>query len=210
MLTVLATAARTIPKRYISLSTQRLPTLNMSTISAVITHDHREIEDYYKQILTAEDEDAKTRYQNQFTWELARHSLGEELVIYPLMEKVVPGGQAMAQKDRAEHQKVKEQLNLFQGMKASNPEFEPTLRALMSNLSEHIKEEEHDDLPKLEEHISREDSASVAKEFQRTKKFVPTRSHPSAPDKPPFETVVGLMTAPMDKLQDMFRKFPKD
>jgi hypothetical protein len=44
----------------------------------------------------------------------------------------------------------------------------------------------------------------------RTKKFVPTHSHPNAPDKPPFETVVGLMTAPLDKLQDVFKKFPKD
>jgi hypothetical protein len=38
--------------------------------------------------------------------------------------------------------------------------------------------------------------------------FTPTRSHPSAPNKPPFETVVGLMTAPIDKLRDMFTKFP--
>jgi len=37
-----------------------------------------------------------------------------------------------------------------------------------------------------------------------------TRSHPSAPDKPPFETVLGLMTAPLDKLGDMLRKFPKE
>lgn len=35
------------------------------------------------------------------------------------------------------------------------------------------------------------------------------RSHPSAPDKPPFETVVGLMTAPVDKLINLFNKFPK-
>lgn len=34
------------------------------------------------------------------------------------------------------------------------------------------------------------------------------RSHPSAPNKPPFETLAGLMSAPMDKLKDMFSKFP--
>ena len=32
--------------------------------------------------------------------------------------------------------------------------------------------------------------------------------HPSAPDKPPFETIVGLMSAPIDKVMDMFAKFP--
>ena len=36
------------------------------------------------------------------------------------------------------------------------------------------------------------------------------RAHPSAPNKPPFETIVGLMTAPLDKLLDAFAKFPTE
>jgi hypothetical protein len=43
----------------------------------------------------------------------------------------------------------------------------------------------------------------------RTKAFVPSRSHSSAPNKPPL-TVAGLTAAPMDRLADMFRKFPDD
>lgn len=40
--------------------------------------------------------------------------------------------------------------------------------------------------------------------------FTPTRAHPSAPNKPPFETVVGLLTAPIDRLRDLlFTKFPE-
>ena len=57
----------------------------------------------------------------------------------------------------------------------------------MDDLSTHMTEEEQDDLPSLEKAIASsasEDSADMAKSFQRTKKFVPTRSHPSAPDKP--------------------------
>jgi hypothetical protein len=69
-------------------------------------------------------------------------------------------------------------------MKPSDPDFDFTIETLFNELREHIKEEEQDDLPKLEEVLSREDSKSLASEFERTKKFVPTRSHPSAPDKP--------------------------
>jgi hypothetical protein len=86
----------------------------------------------------------------------------------------------------------------------------PTLQSLWADLERHIKEEEEDDLPRLEEAYYASGSDELAASFQRTKKFVPTRSHPSAPDHPPFETAVGLMTAPIDKLADMFRKFPKD
>ncbi len=79
----------------------------MSGISEVIIKDHREIEKYYNNILAATDNDDKTRWQNQFVWELARHSIGEELVVYPAMEKSMGDkGTEMAEKDRQEHQVV--------------------------------------------------------------------------------------------------------
>ena len=104
---------------------------------------------------------------------------------------------------------VKEQLYQFQKLKAGEPAFLPTLKDLYRDLKQHINEEEQEDLPKLEKALTDEESESLAVNFDRAKKFAPTRSHPSAPDKPPFETVAGLMAAPMDKLMDMFRKFPQ-
>ncbi|KAJ5601707.1 hypothetical protein N7510_011241 [Penicillium lagena] len=176
-------------------------------ISDAIKQDHREIESYYEQIVGTSDETEQTKYQNQFTWELARHSIGEELVVYPAFEKYVTNGVEIANKDREEHQSVK-QLKIFQNMKASDPQFIPTIKALMEDLSEHIKEEETNDLPKLEELLSQEESEGYSTSFGRTKMFVPSRSHPSAPDKPPYETVVGLLAAPIDHLSDLFRKWP--
>ncbi|KAJ5244716.1 hypothetical protein N7489_004812 [Penicillium chrysogenum] len=150
----------------------------------------------------------RLKWQNQFTWELARHSIGEELVVYPQFEKKLPDGRAMADKDRREHRSVKEQLKEFQNMKPSDPQFEATIKALMQDLSEHIKEEESQDLPKLEGALATEESENLSKSFGKTKMFVPSRSHPRAPDKPPFETAIGLITAPIDHLADLFRKWP--
>jgi len=59
----------------------------MRTITDAVTDDHRELEEYYQNIVKSTDTDTQTRYQNQFTWELARHSVAEELVVYPAMEK---------------------------------------------------------------------------------------------------------------------------
>jgi hypothetical protein len=78
----------------------------------------------------------------------------------------------------------------------------------MKDLNQHITEEENDDLPALENAMQTDESESMAKSFGRTKAFVPSRSHPHAPNKPPFETVAGLMAAPIDHLGDLFRKFP--
>lgn len=78
----------------------------MTLISQTIKNDHRELEEAYNKILSSSTDDEKVRWQNQFTWELARHSIGEELLVYPAFEKNLADGKQMADKDRAEHQKV--------------------------------------------------------------------------------------------------------
>ncbi|KAF7942631.1 uncharacterized protein EAE97_006085 [Botrytis byssoidea] len=183
----------------------------MTTITDAILKDHAEIRQYADEIRQATDDDTRARWQNQFTWELARHSIGEELVVYPAFAKHLGvQGQKMADEDRAEHQTVKEALYKLQKLKPSDEDLIPTLDALMKNLNEHIKGEESNDLPALESALDNNESQAIAKSFGRTKAFVPSRSHPSAPSKPPFETVVGLLTAPIDHLGDLFRKFPEN
>lgn len=212
--------------------------VSMTKISEAIKDDHRELEQAYKNILDAQTSDEKIRWRNQFTWELARHSIGEELVVYPQFEKLLSLGKEMADHDRQEHLKVstihvivggyqttvvvlssndllttfqvKKHLNVFQNLHPDDENFHSTLQALWTDLSQHIKEEEEHDLVALEENLNAEDSESMVSSFKRTKMFIPTRSHPSAPDKPPFETVAGLLSAPIDHLRDLFRKFPKE
>lgn len=79
---------------------------------------------------------------------------------------------------------------------------------LMNDLSKHIHDEETMDLVKLEGAITAEESSRLAKSLKRTKIFAPSRAHPEAPDRPPFETAVGLLVAPFDHLQDILRKWP--
>ncbi|CAI4213072.1 unnamed protein product [Parascedosporium putredinis] len=153
--------------------------VHTARISDVIKQDHREIQEAYDKILSAKDHAEKIQWRNQFTWELARHSIGEELMLYPAFEKYVRDGKSMAARDREEH--------------------------LM-----HIQEEEHEELAALEKALTPEESDAMVRSFQRTKMLTPTRSHPHAPDKPPFETVAGLMAAPLDKIRDLFRDFPKE
>ncbi|KAK8203604.1 hypothetical protein M8818_005254 [Zalaria obscura] len=168
-------ARSTLPLRATSLRTFSLSSTMSVKVSEGITHDHRELEEYKNNILSAKDNDDKVKWQNQFTWELARHSIAEELVVYPAMEKYVPGGKDMAEKDRDEHQTVKELLYKFQKLEPTDPDFEPTIKTLWDNLSAHIKEEEEHDLPALEKHLAADDSESLAASFDRTKMFTPTR-----------------------------------
>lgn len=78
---------------------------NMVRISDVIKDDHRKLESYYNIIVNSEDQDEQTRYQNQFTWELARHAVAEELVVFPALEKLRAGKEQLDD-DRREHKAV--------------------------------------------------------------------------------------------------------
>lgn len=178
-------------------------------VSEAIKEDHREIQEAYNKIRAAKDLDTKQRWQNQFIWELARHSVGEELVVYPAIQKYLRDGKVRADKDREQHQSVQEYLKAFEKLQPQDSEFESTLDALWTDLTRHIKEEEENDLPALEAALSQPDSESIAKSFERTKMFAPTRSHPNAPRTPAFETAAGMLAAPLDRLKDMFTKFPE-
>lgn len=71
-----------------------------------IRDEHQEMESVYNNLLRARDPEEQTAFQNKFTWELARHAVGEELVVYPAIERYVRDGMETADKDRREHQVV--------------------------------------------------------------------------------------------------------
>lgn len=95
-------------------------------------------------------------------------------------------------------------------MNVTDPKFDPLLETLMKDLHHHIEHESEEDMPRLEKLLSRAESEQLAASFQRTKMITPTRSHPSAPNKPYFENLVGLMVAPIDKIQDLMKSFPAE
>jgi hypothetical protein len=109
-------------------------------------------------------------------------------------------------------------LKEFQNLNAVDDAFIPKLEEIWTELEHHIEEEELKDLPDLESALgsrpvrgsSDGDSERLAKKFERTKAFVPSRSHPAAGENPYFESAVGMLAAPIDRIADLFRKFPDD
>ena len=53
------------------------------SVTEAVTHDHRELGNYYNNIINAPGTDTAIRWQDQFVWELARHSIGEVFIPPP-------------------------------------------------------------------------------------------------------------------------------
>lgn len=64
--------------------------------------------EYYDEYTIAhksDNTDAAARWARQLTWEVARHAVGEEIVVYPLMEKHLgEKGLKLTNEDRDDHQ----------------------------------------------------------------------------------------------------------
>ncbi|KAL0955228.1 hypothetical protein HGRIS_004129 [Hohenbuehelia grisea] len=183
-----------------------------ASLSNAIKDDHRAIFNAWDQYQKAAgDNDAQTRWGNELMWNIAVHSAGEEIAVYPLFEKHLGAeGTKMANEDRADHLKVKKLLAKAEGMTVGSSEYNQTLETVMKELKEHIDGEENHDFPLLEPKLGEQGSKAAATSFERTKMFVPTRAHPNAPDRPPFETLAGFLAAPIDKLMDAFSRFPTE
>ena len=132
------------------------------------------------------DADTQARWAHQLTWEVARHAVGEELVVYPLMEKHLGArGLDLANQDRAEHQvcrrifvsdpdsrvshhpcaltqTVKELLYNLSNSTPGTAQYDEILQKVMAHLCPHNESEENEDLPMLESKLGEEYSASAA------------------------------------------------
>jgi len=76
-------------------------------ISEAVKNDHRQIEAYYNRMAQSDDPGYLEEYQNAFIWKLSRHSIAEEIVLYPNLERCVEKGNYIASQDRHEHYKVR-------------------------------------------------------------------------------------------------------
>ena len=200
---------------------------NQRTISEAISADHGAIDTYAENIKTASTVQEKIEWRNQFTWALARHAVSEELTMYPMMEeKLGQEGKELTDVDREQHtavsvftqqdhattngDQVKKDLYKLQDMSPDSKDFFPLLATLLKDLHEHIEHEKNEDMPRLENILTREESKSLANYFEKTKLILPTRSHPSAPNKPYFENFAAMLAAPIDRFMDLLRTFPED
>jgi len=99
--------ARQFTRRLQTATETRPPALGVAStvsITAAITNDHRDLETTYNEVVSSKDPDHQQRYGNLFTWELAKHSVGEELVLYPAFEKHLGTvGKQIADTDRKDH-----------------------------------------------------------------------------------------------------------
>jgi len=186
----------------------------MPPFTDAVVDDHQEMIEYYEAYEAAKKEgDAarQGRIIRLLTWEVARHAFAEETVMYPLMEKRLADGKKLVEEDLKAHLEVKSMLAQIENETPGTDAYDAAVQKVWQHLKPHNDSEEKNDLPQLEATFADEaEGREYATSFSRIKTIAPTRGHPELPNRPPFETVAGLVTAPVDKLKDLFAYFPTE
>lgn len=173
-------------------------------VISVLTHDHREVEELFGRLEAAPHDDGQARRSlvDQVITELVRHSVAEEMYLYPATRKYVPGGDEIADREIGDHAEVEKIMKQLEKAEATTEQFSTLLTRLISEVRAHVEDEESTLFPQLARHASAEELVELGKRVQAAKEKAPTRPHPAAPDRPPLNKLLGPGAGMVDRVRD--------
>jgi hemerythrin superfamily protein len=197
-----AQRAAVAPLRMRRTDGRRTPASQDDLVS-VITKDHREVEWIFAQLESGQGSPQHRRdLADHLTTELVRHSEAEEIYMYPPARKSLPGGDQVADHEIAEHAEVERTLKDLEGVDATDSTVDDLVGKVIADIRHHVQDEEQQLLPRLQKACGTDELLELGRIVVRAKASAPTRPHPSAPDKPPANMILGPEVGMIDKLRD--------
>jgi hemerythrin superfamily protein len=173
----------------------------------ILEHDHREVEEMFAELESlrgASTEEAKERRKavtEQVTIELVRHSVAEEVLVYPKVEDKVSAEEV--EHAREEHAQAEETLAKLEKLDADDPAFDDELATLMAEIRHHIEDEEGEMFAQMRQVIDADELRTLGARVEAFKKVAPTRPHPNVPNTPLARTAAGPAASLFDRMRDL-------
>ena len=173
----------------------------------VLEHDHREVEEMFAELETlrgASSDEAKARRKTlteQVTIELVRHSVAEEVLVYPKVEDKVSAEEV--EHAREEHAEAEETLQRLEKLDADDPGFDDELATLMEEIRHHISDEEGEMFTHMRQVIDTDELRKLGARVEAFKKVAPTRPHPNVPNEPLARVAAGPAASLFDRMRDL-------
>jgi len=180
----------------------------------VLTHDHREVEQMFAELESlrgASTDEAKERRKtvtDQVTIELVRHSVAEEVLVYPKVEDKVSAEEA--EHARKEHAEAEETMAKLEKLDADDPAFDDELATLMAEIRHHIEDEEGEMFAHMRQVIDADELRRLGAEVEAFKKVAPTHPHPNVPNEALPRIAAGPAASLFDRMRDLATGRGKD
>ncbi|MFF2408290.1 hemerythrin domain-containing protein [Streptomyces sp. NPDC058092] len=172
-------------------------------VIAEFTADHRELEEIFARIEAQPVDHPQRRVlANRLTAELVRHSVAEEMHLYPAVREHVRDGEGLADKELAEHVKIERLLRDLEELHVHDPRFNDIVAKLRLEVASHVREEEKELFPKLAASCSPEKLDELGRLARHAKQTL-TRPHPTVPDIPPAHELLVPGAGLVDRVRDL-------
>ncbi len=123
----------------------------------IIKEDHRTVDALFAQYEQLGDRAHATKrtIADQVIQELTVHAEMEEQLCYPAFKEAFnKEDDKMVDEAYVEHEGAKHLLEKLKVLQPEEPEFDATMAVLMEQIRHHVKEEEHDLLPRVKKEVS--------------------------------------------------------
>jgi hemerythrin superfamily protein len=131
------------------------------------------------------------------------HAFAEETVLWPVIRRVLPDGEALTLQVEEEHQEVNELVAELETLGHDDPRRPERLARLVTVLKEDVRDEEDVMFPRLQEALDAKALRRLGLQWEVARRVSPTRPHPTVSRRPPGNAVSGLPLSLLDRSRDL-------
>jgi hemerythrin-like domain-containing protein len=176
-------------------------TATSQDVTTILTNDHHEVLDLIGQIASA-PADQQRDMADTVIAELMRHSVAEEMYVYPVIADEITDGKQKVEHDKQEHQELEETMKELESLEPGDARFLEVVGRLQEQVRHHATDEENTQFPELRSSLSQDRLVHMGEQVERAKMAAPTRPHPAAPHSELFHKLAGPGVGLVDRLRD--------
>ncbi|PZS36951.1 MAG: hemerythrin [Pseudonocardiales bacterium] len=182
------------------MSTSTTPT----DVIMLLTEQHTEVNDMFAQLeqMDGATDDKVQRFAQQVVTSLVKHSVAEEVYLYPAVRKVLPGGDDIADHELSEHDEAEQTMKRLEALTPTEGQFWPTMHELIGEIRHHVQDEENDLFPKLRAACSEDQLQELGRKVEQVQKVAPTRPHPASPSEGAALAALAPGAGLVDRVRD--------
>jgi hypothetical protein len=130
------------------------------------------------------------------------HAFAEEAVLWPVIRRLLPDGNALTLQVEREHQRINELVTRLEATPPGSEEWRAVLDGVIPLLLQDIRDEEDALLPRLQQVLSPRQLRLLGAQWELVRAIAPTRCHPIVSRRPPGNVLSALPLSLIDRVRD--------
>ena len=183
------------------------PAGQLNDVLDVLVKEHVEVEDLLNRLRLADVADRRD-LADRLIAHLVRHSVVEEVFVYPMAVNYLVDGDELVAHDLAEHEQLEGMLQELEGLDAGDERFLGVVLDLQTNLAQHFADEEAQQFAQLRFAVPADELVRLRERLERSERLAATGARPDSPTGEVLRMWVGGGVGMVDRVRDALSSRP--